>query len=154
MDYVVNARRQNLRLNLTYQLSPAVAIRSRTEWVFFKEDQLPTKHGFLVYQDFIWKIRGLPLQLTGRFCLFDADSYDARVYAYESDVLYSYSVPSFYNRGIRYYLLARYSVTRGIDIWVRFAQTYYSNIDIISSGLEEINGNTKSEVKAEIRFRF
>ena len=110
--------------------------------------------GFLAYQDLVFRKLGSPLQLTGRICLFDTDDYDARIYAYENDVLYAYSVPAFSDQGMRLYAIARYTVTRGIDIWLRYAQTYYTKLNVIGSGLDEINGNTKSEIKAEVRFKF
>jgi hypothetical protein len=73
------------------------------------------QHGFLIYQDVVYKAAELPLQITGRFCLFDGDSYDARIYTYENDVLYVYSVPAFYNQGIRWYLMAHYTLVRGVE---------------------------------------
>lgn len=154
LDYIVGVRKQNLRFNLSYKASSSFSLHSRAEWVFFKEEKLSTQHGFLAYQDIIYRKLGSPLQLTGRVCLFDADTYDARIYAYENDVLYAYSIPAFSNRGMRFYAIARYTITRGIDVWIRYAQTYYTNIDVIGSGLDEIDGNTKSEVKAEVRFKF
>lgn len=154
VDYLVNTRKQNLRFNLIYKASSSITVKSRVEWVFFRQENSPLQHGFLAYQDIIWKKLGFPVSLSARFCLFDADDYDARIYAYENDVLYAFSIPAFSDRGIRYYLVARYTVTRGIDIWLRYAQTYYSNLDVIGSGLDEINGNHKSELKAEVRFKF
>lgn len=154
IHYLVNIEKENLRFNLSYKASASVTLNSRAEWVFYYEEKMPVSHGFLAYQEINYKLPGFPLRLDGRFCLFDADTYDARIYAYESDVLYSYSVPAFSNRGIRWYLLARYNIMRGVDVWIRFAQTYYSNLNTIGSGLDEINGNTKSEVKVEMRFRF
>jgi len=153
-DYVVDTRKQNLRFQVSYKATRSIALRSRVEWVIFKEEMMSTQHGFLAYQDVVYKKMGFPLQLTGRFCLFDADTYDARIYAYENDVLYAYSIPSFSNRGIRFYLIGRYTITRGLDFWMRFAQTYYSNLDVVGSGLDEIQGNTKSEIKAELRLKF
>jgi len=154
LDYVVSTNQQNIRFDLEYKASAAIALHSRAEWVSFKEQSVSAVHGFLAFQDVTYNVPDVHLQLTGRFCIFDGDDYDARIYAYESDVLYTYSVPSFYNQGIRWYLMARYSLTRGVDLWLRFAQTYYSNVDVIGSGLDVINGNTKSELKAELRLRF
>ncbi len=154
IDYLVDIQKQNLRINLTYKATSSLSLRSRIEWVFFKEQHLPTNHGFLTYQDVIYHKMGSPLHLTGRICLFDAESYDARIYAYETDVLYAYSVPAFSNRGMRFYIVGRYSINQAIDVWLRYAQTYYTNLDVISSGLDEISGNKKSEIKAEVRFRF
>ena len=45
-------------------------------------------------------------------------------------------------------------IKRGIDVWLRYGLTYYENVDVISSGLEEITGNTKSDVKFQVRFKF
>jgi DNA uptake protein ComE-like DNA-binding protein len=154
LDYVVSTEQQNFRFHFEYKASPSFTFRSRAEWVLFEEEKVTPAHGFLVYQDVIFRQLRFPLQLTGRFCLFDGDTYDSRIYAYENEVLYVYSVPAFYNRGIRWYLMARYTVTRGVDLWVRYAQIYYTNIDVIGNGLDEINGNTKSELKAELRLRF
>ncbi|MEO5675516.1 MAG: hypothetical protein ABIQ74_12810 [Chitinophagales bacterium] len=154
MDFLVNTKNQNVRFNLSFKASSFLTLNSRAEWVFYHQENQPAAHGYLAYQDVKYKLSGIPLSLDIRFMLFDAESYDARLYAYENDVLYAYSVPVFSNRGMRWYLLTRYTLARGIDVWLRFAQTYYSGIDVISSGLDQINNNTKSEVKAEVRFRF
>ncbi|HYV93989.1 MAG TPA: helix-hairpin-helix domain-containing protein [Chitinophagales bacterium] len=154
INYLVNTENQNLRFNLSYKASASLTLNSRAEWAFYHEEKLPVRHGFLVYQDVKYKFTGVKLNVGARFMLFDADTYDSRLYAYEDEVLYAYSVPVFSNRGIRWYLLARYSIMRGVDVWLRFAQTYYSNLNTIGNGLDEINGNTKTELKAEVRFRF
>ena len=96
LDYLVNTSKQNLRFNLSYKISPAFLIKSRAEWVFYKEGEQDVQYGFLAYQDLVFRKLGSPLQLTGRICLFDTDDYDARIYAYENDVLYSFSVPAYY----------------------------------------------------------
>ena len=65
-----------------------------------------------------------------------------------------FSIPAYYNRGTRTYLTVRYKVMRGVDVWFRYGLTYYDNVDVISSGLEEIQGNHKQEIKAQVRFKF
>ena len=90
-----------------------------------------------------------------RYALFQTDSYDARIYAYENDVPGSYSIPAYYSRGSRFYLMLDYNITRKIELWVRYSQTFYDNQTTISpGGLSEINGNTKSEIRTQIRFKF
>ena len=67
----------------------------------------------------------------------------------------AYSIVSHYYRGSRFYIMLDYNLTRRIEIWLRYSQTYYDNKSIISEGsLTEIQGNTKSEVKAQVRFKF
>src|SRR4029079_13012186 len=80
VDYLVNTRKQNLRFNLIYKASSSITVKSRVEWVFFRQENSPLQHGFLAYQDIIWKKLGFPISLSARFCLFDADDYDARIY--------------------------------------------------------------------------
>jgi hypothetical protein len=41
-----------------------------------------------------------------------------------------------------------------MTFWLHYAQTYYNNRDVIGSGLEEIEGNTRSEITAQIRMKF
>ena len=48
----------------------------------------------------------------------------------------------------------KYRVSRWMDVWLRYGQTYFSNVNSISTGLNAIEGRTRSEVKAQVRFRF
>ncbi|MBA3648006.1 MAG: helix-hairpin-helix domain-containing protein [Chitinophagales bacterium] len=152
--YLIDVHKQNFRLNLSYKASAALTLKSRAEWSVVPQEGLATAHGFLAFQDVIYRRLGSPVQLTGRFCIFDVDNYDARIYTYESDVLYSYSVPAFFYRGTRMYFMVRYSFPHDIDLWIRAAQTFYSNLNPIGSGLDEIDKPTKSDFTVELRFRF
>ena len=96
----------------------------------------------------------LPLTVSLRFALFDTESYNAGIYAYENDVLYAYSIPAYYYRGTRTYLMLNYIIYKGFEIWLRYSQTYFDNKDVVSSGLSEIQGNTKSEIKAQLSIKF
>mgnify|MGYP001573856264 CR=1 FL=1 len=95
-----------------------------------------------------------PFTLSLRYAVFDADSYDSRIYCYESDVAEAYSIPAFYDKGIRYYIMLRYHIMHGIDFWIRFAQTQYSNKNTLGSGLTQIDGSVKSEIKLQLRYKF
>jgi len=64
-----------------------------------------------------------------------------------------YSVPSFYNKGVRYYLLGKYNISKNLTIWIKFARTQYYNVDKIGSGLEEINGDQKTNVNFQVRIK-
>ncbi|MEI7801171.1 MAG: hypothetical protein WCI97_00860 [Bacteroidota bacterium] len=154
IDYLIWQRKQNLRFNLTYKVNQLISFQSRVEAVRFKEGTGDYTKGVLFLQDINFKKSGVPLSVTARYSIFDTDSYDTRIYAFESDVLYSYSIPAFQGKGIRWYLLLRYTLNKHIDIWARFAQTSYLNQTTISSGMDAINSNHKSEVKVEMRLRF
>ncbi len=55
---------------------------------------------------------------------------------------------------MRFYTNVNYDVNKKLSFWFRFAQTLFKNKDNIGSGLDEINGNTRSEIKMQMRYVF
>ena len=135
---------------MKYELDDHFSLKSRLQWsdVDFAEEH---GKGFIVAQDVNYK--NARYALSARFALFDTDDYDSRQYIYERDLLYVYSIPSFYDKGIRYYLVGKYVVSSSISFWLKFSQTKYSARESIGSGLEEIEGDTKSNIGFQIRVR-
>lgn len=146
--------RQQVRLNASYYVAPSVRLKSRAEWVRAQVGEGDTEHGFLFYQDLIFKKMDWPVTLALRYALFDADSWDSRVYAFENDVLYSWSIPPYFGRGSRFYVMAKWRIYKKIDLWVRYSQWYYTDRNEIGSGLNAIEGNTRTELKVQLRWRF
>lgn len=144
----------NYRLNFAYQVTKEIELKSRVEFTRYTIGNGQNEEGLLIYQDIRFKKLSFPLSLTLRYALFDTDSYNSRIYAYENDVLYAFSIPAFSGRGTRFYITTKYRIKRGIDLWLRFAQTYYTDRTTIGTGREEIDGNTRSEIKAQLRFKF
>ena len=155
IDYLVPVKQSNYRFNISYTITPSIKLKNRIELIDYKLDNNKTQKGYLVYQDIVYSKLGKPLSVTLRYALFETDSYDARIYAYENDVPGSYSIPAHYNRGSRFYIMLDYNLTKRIELWFRYAQTVYDNKQIISEGsLTEIQGNTKSEIRAQLKFKF
>ncbi len=142
-----------LRYHLAYDVSRTLELKNRIEFTHYQESTNPAELGYMIYQDIMYKPVRIPLSLAFRFAVFDA-SYNARIYAYENDVLYGFSIPAYNYKGTRTYLTLRYTIRRGIDVWLRYSQFYYPEKDVQGSGLTEIQGKTKSEVKAQVRFKF
>jgi hypothetical protein len=152
IDNLIYKRRQNLRFHLRYRINREFELRSRIEFSSYRDSEL--NKGFMLYQDLVWSPAIIPLKVQLRFAIFDAEDYDTRIYAYENDVLYAFSVPAYYGRGTRFYINFNYRINRTISLWLRFAQTYFSDRDIISSGNEQINSNRRSEIKVQLRAQF
>ena len=89
-----------------------------------------------------------------RLQYFETDSYNSRIYAYENDVLYSYAIPAFSDKGMRFYATFNYDATKNLSIWLRWASTIYTNKNIIGTGLDQINSSRKQELKIQVRFIF
>lgn len=155
IDYLVPVTQSNYRFNISYSITKTIKLKNRIELIDYKLNDDKTEKGYLIYQDISYNKMGKPLSVTLRYAVFQTDSYDARIYAYENDVPGSYSIPAYYDRGSRFYILLDYNLTKRIEVWLRYSQTYYDNKKVISEGsLTEIQGNTKSEIKAQIRFKF
>jgi hypothetical protein len=122
--------------------------------IWYDKEGVNAEKGFLSFFDIIYKPLLNPFSGVVRMQYFETNGYNSRLYAYENDVLYSYSIPVFYDKGYRYYITLNYDLTRQLSFWVRWAQTIYRNKDIIGSGLDEISGNKKSEIKLQARYSF
>ncbi len=151
--YLDDQTRQNFRLHFSYPISPSFTLKNRLEWIEYAHGN-KKQNGFLIYQDITYRNFASPLSVTFRYALFDTDGYDSRIYAYENDVLYAFSFPFYSEKGHRAYMVVRYRLNRFTDIQARVAQTFYTNRNSIGSGLDMINGNSRTEIKGLIRFRF
>jgi hypothetical protein len=147
--------RTNFRTNASYGLNSNLTIRQRLELVWFDfRNKEGRQKGFLTYLEAAYRPRFKPFSVVGRVQYFNTDSTDSRIYSFESDVLYSYSVPQFAGKGFRYYLNLNLDIGKKMSIWLRWAQTIYTNKNTIGSGLDEIAGNKRSEIKLQTMYRF
>ena len=154
-DYLVPYMQYNYRYNLSAQLSPDFKIKSRIEYTHIDKANESDENGVAFAQDIIYKKVGKPISITARYAVFDTQGYDSRVYIYENDVLYGYSVPALYYKGQRAYIIVNWDITRNLEIWVRVAQTIYDNQTVLQAGsLNQINGNKKTELKLQARLKF
>ncbi|QJX47510.1 hypothetical protein HMJ29_11395 [Hymenobacter taeanensis] len=149
----VPTERRSLLLFYDASPLPILSLRTRVQGTQYREDQGPRRQGYVLAQDVTVSPRP-HLRFSGRYALFDTDDYDTRQYVYEQDVLYAFSVPVLAGRGTRTYLLTQVDVNRHLTIWLRYAETHYRHQQTIGSGLEEIRGSRRSEVKAQVRYRF
>lgn len=151
---VLRANRQYTRFQISVSPDQTFQFKTRLEFSNFNLGNVDAEQGYLAYQDVSYRPKGKPIRVTLRYALFDTDGYDSRIYAYENDVLYFFNVPALYDRGSRAYLLVRYRIRRGFHVWLRYSQSFYDNRNPIGSGLESINSDTRSEIKAQLQLRF
>jgi hypothetical protein len=154
MNLVGESDRSYFRIQLNYLAMPWLKLQSRIEITKREAPLKSTETGYLIYQGFQIKPVEKEWTLNFRYLLFDTDSYDTRLYTFENDVPYSFSIPSFSGKGSRFYVMLNTKLSRNLSLIFRFAQTWYSDRNVISSDLDQINGNKKSDVKAVLRFSF
>lgn len=144
------------RLCLVWDCQPVelLKLKSEVDYVINHSRPLAYQHdGFLVYQDIglNWKKTGLGFHV--RVALFDTDTYEERLYAYEHDLYQSFTVNSHDGRGWRTFLLASYNY-RWFHVWLKLSQTYYLDKREIGSGLDLIPKNHKTELKVQVMVKW
>jgi len=75
-----------------------------TRFYFKAADETGNK-GFAMVQDLNYAFSQIPVSLWMRFGVFNTDNWDTRIYIYENDLLYSYSIPALYGTGSKNYLM-------------------------------------------------
>lgn len=121
----------------------------------FNDAVNPTSYGYSALQDVTYNFTRIPLRVDLRFHVFDAQHFENRLYTYEKDVLYAFSIPMNYGMGSRYYVNLRYEVNRNLSFWFKLAQTVYADDrTTISSSNEEIQGNRKTDMRFLMRVKF
>lgn len=150
---VVDITRHRLRFHNNYKVNTSVELRNRVEFSYFSDDGQLSR-GYLAYQDIVWRPAEIPLSATMRYAIFDTDDYDSRIYAYENDLLYEFSIPAYSNRGFRTYLNLRYRINNNFTLEGRISRTYLNDKDSFGSGNELIQNNRRTDAKAQLRIKF
>lgn len=143
--------KQNYILNLDYKPDKHWQLRSRVQWSSYKQAGTKTA-GYALIQDASYNLNNW--RLSTRYALFQTDDWDNRQYAFERDVLWAFSVPAYYGRGIRYYALLQWKARHNLSFWLRWARTRFRDRERIGSGHERIIGNTRSNVKFQVKLDF
>lgn len=146
--YPIFYTKNSIKFNINYSWRN-LHFSNKAEYAHYRNDDGSNSQGFFICQDMAYKPENMPFSLTFRYAIFDTKDYDSRVYAYENDVLYSFSVPAFYGKGMRLYLLGKWKPIHNLTLYARISTTIYGDRDEISSGPSLIEGNHKTELKVE-----
>ena len=147
---LINEITQRGRLTLNYKAKTWV---SKTQLDISACHNLNNSIGYMASENVTW-VPNSWLQLTALLGYFHTDDFASRIYIYERRPLYSFSFPSFYGIGLHYALFARTEVSPNLALILQSSTTSYFDRDKISSGLQQINGSTKSDLELQIRWKF
>lgn len=139
-----------LRMHLAYKVHPSLELRNRLEYAW-TITPAQSSRGYFLFQDVIYKPIASPYSFTLRYAIFDIDSFDSRIYAYENDVLYEFSIPFYNGQGNRFYMNNRYRINRFLTLEMRYGATWYFNSNHRSPFLDN---NIDDEVKFQVKFKF
>ena len=146
-------KRSGLRIQYLFMAAKSVRMRSRIEFSEYLFGKI-SDHGYLAFQEIKFQKQGWRLSVSLCYTVFDTDSYQSRIYAYEQDVSTAYSVPAFYGNGSKTILLIQYRMNAHARISARLAHLMYSDRSSIGSGADEITGPLATEVKIQLQLYF
>ncbi len=124
-----------LKAVVKYSLSERVRFGTRID---YKLAEPSGSTGVLMFQDINYKFKDIPLSAWFRYCIFQTDDWDSRVYAYENDLLNSFSIPALSGTGSRCYLMAEWSFGTLADLRIKYAVTDLLKESETTSGTEEL----------------
>lgn len=93
-------------------------------------NQQSIPYGISIAQDIAYNFQlstfNFPLSLRLRLQGFDAREWANRIYTYEHDVLYAYSIPAVYGLGGRAYLCLKWQIIPQLALYFRASETVYA----------------------------
>lgn len=139
-------------LHLIYKIPPLV-LKSRIQLTKLRDTQ-QHELGWLIYQDVQFSVWGDHIKATLRSAFFNTPSYSSRLYAYENDLLFAFSVPAYYGKGMRTYLNLSMQPYDKLTLYLKIGHTSFIDRSVIGTGFSGIGKEHKSEIKLQLRHLF
>jgi hypothetical protein len=157
---VVSAARQNWRTQVIFQTSSSIMLKSRVELAWYNAGKdSKTEKGFSAFTE-VFYTPAHSFAANMRLHFFETDGYNARIYAYEQDVQYYFSIPLFQGKGLRYYFNLKQNMSsilsrkraRKMDciLWLRLAQFLFPSKMLTGSGFDELQSKSKTEFRVQL----
>lgn len=136
---------QKIRLDFRYPITTKIRMHHRAEMI-----RVAREKGYLFLHDIDYQ----PLQSKWsgnlRLAIFNVSNYDARVYAFQQDVLFAYTIDAYQKKGLQFYINTRYNVRKGVDVWLRYeSKRYIQSNTLVATAEPRIR-----EIKAQVRYQF
>jgi hypothetical protein len=110
---------------------------------------IDNEKGYLMVQEVNYKPLEKRWGISLRYLLFDTPSFSSRIYAYEPDVMYSFSVPFHYGEGQRISTVFKYKLQK-MTLNIKLGQTHFYDNTQVKSG--SVEGHKSTEVKLVLKW--
>jgi hypothetical protein len=134
---------RSTRIMFRYLPGVNLTLTSRLD---FKAVHPSGSKGVMMLQDINFRFRNIPVSFWYRYCLFRTGDWNSRIYTYENDLLYSFSIPALSGSGSRTYLMIKWEPSKNAELRIKYGLTSTES----ESGLYK----SKSEVKVQFRVWF
>lgn len=103
------------------------------------------ERGYMLCQDISYLFSGASLRLWLRYALCSTGGWDSRLYAWENDLLSSFSIPALYGECSRSFVMISWKPWQGVEVRAKYALT---------NSKEEFSGHNSQEFKIQCRIMF
>ena len=142
-----------IRLRYNHEYDSGWNLRTTVDFAQYTAKYQPSERGIMISQNIAYRGKS-PLKGDAYLAWFNTDTYNSRLYSYERNLLSTFYMPFFYGKGVRLALSAKYEITSSLTFSAKAGYTNYFNRDVIGSGTELINGNSRADIFTYIRWRF
>ncbi len=150
---VYDRERVSVRAELQQHCSESLQTRFRLECVTVNfANHRATEYGGLVFGDIVWQALP-PLRVWARGVLFSTPSFESALWQFEPSIPGTLSNPPLYGTGLRGTLTLRYEPSVWLSVWLRGELTKRTDVDVIGSGLLQVQGNVvaRLSIQADVK---
>jgi hypothetical protein len=121
--------------SVRYSTDNNLTLITRLDYKFTRPDGA---RGMLLLQDITYRFGNIPLSVWFRYCIFKTDDWNSRLYTYENDLLFCFSIPALSGEGIRSYIMVEWNPTKFIDFRVKYGLTEIHKENYANSKTQEL----------------
>lgn len=126
---------KGIRGSVRYSFTENLTLGTRID---YKRVDPSGNTGILLLQDMKYRLKQLPLTIWIRYCIFNTDAWDSRLYTYENDLLYSFSIPALSGEGSRSYLMAKWEISDIAELRVKYGLTSLKKSGNFPENIDEV----------------
>ena len=134
---------KGLKTSVRYSINKNLTFGTRIDYKIVNSSG---SRGFILLQELNYSFRKVPVTLWVRYCLFNTDNWDSRIYTYENDLLYSFNIPALAGEGTRSYVMARWKISDFAELRIKYGITTLTT--------DRISGRNTEEIKMQLRIWF
>ena len=139
----INVISNSFRVSARYSVNENLTLGTRVD---YKTVNPSGNSGFVLMQDVNYNFRLIPVTLWIRYCIFNTDSWLSRIYTYENDLLYSFSIPALAGRGSRCYIMAKWKISDFAELRIKYGVT-----SVIANG-DSVNNTDEIKLQFKVWF--
>lgn len=143
-----------LRLEVQQQVNDVLSVRLRLEASGVDyEDFKPRDEGYAGFMEAHYQVQEW-LKIGGRYSLYSTDGFNAAIYQYELVAPGLFSTIPVYDNGMRSYFYLKVNPLSSLALWMRYAVTTRNNLEALSSGVTQIQGQSEQRIMLQLDFQW